>query len=202
MNWREINKPLLVVSLLAVVAAGEAWRHRTIRQPAGILVREVPVQSLHKEDMKLIRFGKQDLRPLASYKIRGRVLSFERYRFDYGATLSPIDVCIGWGPLSDTAVIDQLEIKQQARYCSYRWKGEPPVDPEIIKNHLANMHLIPSQDWVEDALFILRPGQIVELSGDLVEVIDDHGNSWTSSLTREDTGKGACEVMYVKSVKL
>ncbi|MDR2981331.1 MAG: hypothetical protein LBV12_03685 [Puniceicoccales bacterium] len=43
--------------------------------------------------------------PLANYSITGVVLSRSRYRFDRGAVLSPIDIGMGWGRLSEAAII-------------------------------------------------------------------------------------------------
>jgi hypothetical protein len=47
----------------------------------------------------------------------------------------------------------------------------------------------------------VRVGQIVQLTGNLVEVeqIKDHW-IWRSSLTRNDSGNGACELIFVKSL--
>jgi hypothetical protein len=42
----------------------------------------------------------------------------------------------------------------------------------------------------------------VRLSGYLVEVLGDDGWRWVSSLTREDTGTGACEVIWVEQIEL
>ncbi len=49
----------------------------------------------------------------------------------------------------------------------------------------------------------IREGDIVEISGSLVNVksISD-GWYWNSSQTREDTGSGACELIFVKSLNI
>jgi hypothetical protein len=47
----------------------------------------------------------------------------------------------------------------------------------------------------------LRPGQVVRLQGYLVRVEAPGGWQWNSSMTRDDTGNGACEVMLVQSVE-
>ena len=38
---------------------------------------------------------------LASFDIRARVIAVESYRFDRGAALSPVDLALGWGPMSN-----------------------------------------------------------------------------------------------------
>jgi hypothetical protein len=66
----------------------------------------------------------------------------------------------------------------------------------------ANMHLIPATKAIEKKLKNLRPGNVVALKGYLVDVQGEGGFSWKSSLTREDTGNGACELIWVEEVEI
>jgi hypothetical protein len=43
---------------------------------------------------------------------------------------------------------------------------------------------------------------LIHLSGDLVEASGPGINSWKSSLSRTDTGNGACELMWVKEMSI
>ena len=43
-----------------------------------------------------------EILPLATYDIEARVLSVETYSWDQGAELAPIDLALGWGPMSDS----------------------------------------------------------------------------------------------------
>jgi hypothetical protein len=67
--------------------------------------------------------------------------------------------------------------------------------------YLANMHLIPANSKVESLLRSLRTDSLVRMRGYLVHIQSPQG-SFSSSLTREDTGAGACEVMWVDSAEL
>ena len=64
----------------------------------------------------------------------------------------------------------------------------------------ANVHLIPADANVKRSLDRVRVGTIVTLRGQLVEATRADGWRWTSSLTREDSGAGACELMLVREV--
>ena len=65
------------------------------------------------------------------------------------------------------------------------------------------MHMIPASDEVYSVLKEIRNGDIIELSGSLVNVADDNdGWRWKSSQTRNDTGNGACELIWVESLKI
>lgn len=67
---------------------------------------------------------------------------------------------------------------------------------EIVRSS-ANMHLIPADAAVAQALRGVRAGQNVRIDGWLVQADAPDGWRWRSSLTREDSGGGACELVYV-----
>ena len=46
----------------------------------------------------------------------------------------------------------------------------------------------------------MRVGDIVHLEGQLIEARGKDGSTWRSSMSRDDTGDGACEVVYVRSL--
>jgi hypothetical protein len=73
---------------------------------------------------------------------------------------------------------------------------------ESIIAHSANTHLIPQNALIAKQLSRLRPGQVVTLSGDLVDGKRDDGRWIKTSMVRNDTGAGACEVMLVNGVEL
>ena len=76
----------------------------------------------------------------------------------------------------------------------------PPIPTDEIVRSSANMHLIPASDAVRTALARVRTGQIVRFEGELIEATEPSGWRWRSSLTREDSGAGACEVVWVESL--
>lgn len=139
---------------------------------------------------------------LADFRIRAKVLSKTNYYWDRGADLSPTDLALGWGNMSDESILEGIEISQSARF--FRWRVESfPIPLREIETHSANMHLIPANDTVKVDIQTVRKGDIVEISGSLVKVastIEDW--NWESSLTRNDTGKGACELIWVNSIQI
>ena len=127
-------------------------------------------------------------------------ISTEPYWFDGGADLSPVDYAVGWGPMSDRAILGKLSVSQGGRWFRYRSRGEWPLPMEEISPHCANMHMIPADSRIERQLKSVHPADIVNLSGYLVEVHGPRGMKWRSSLTRTDTGAGSCELMWVEEV--
>jgi len=64
------------------------------------------------------------------------------------------------------------------------------------------MHLVPTSPALVDKIKAVRVGQVVHISGQLVEARAADGWRWRSSLTREDTGAGACELIRVESLEI
>ena len=176
------------------------WSGRPISHPPGVLVPGEPWQSTEQLDKRAITLGNWSLVPLARYDIEARVLSKSRYRLNEAAQLAPWDFALGWGVMSDSAILDELSITQESRWFLWRTSGELPAPVDEMQNHSANVHIIPSNENVRDQLDSVRTGQIVRLIGNLVEATSSgSGGRWRSSLSRSDTGAGACEVMYVQS---
>ena len=124
---------------------------------------------------------------------------FGEHRVDAIADLVPRDLAVGWGPMSDQTVLDQLSISQANRFFFYGWQGTPPVPRATIVSHATNLHVIAANDTVARAVARTRAGALVTLRGSLVEVSRPGGPSWRSSLTRTDDGPGACETVWVEA---
>ena len=141
------------------------------------------------------------IEPLARYSVTAVVLSRDRYRFDPGAKIAPVDLALGWGPMSVAGVINGLKITQGGRFYEYSWREEPPLDPDQIISHSANTHCIPATPLVRRKLLQVKRHERVTLEGYLVQVSGDDGFVWRSSLTRADSGGGACELIWVTDVQ-
>jgi len=48
----------------------------------------------------------------------------------------------------------------------------------------------------------LRSGALVHLSGELVQATGPQIGTWRSSLSRTDSGNGACELLYLEDLGL
>ena len=119
------------------------------------------------------------------------MLSKEAYWIDGGADLAPYDLALGWGPMSDSAVLDQLSISQGSRFFSYRPDGRDwPIPVEEINRHSANTHMIPANSEAAETLRGSGGARSCASRGYLVEAVHPSGSKWRSSLTREDSGRG------------
>jgi hypothetical protein len=140
--------------------------------------------------------------PLAGFSVAARVLSREDYHFGRESAYSPTDLALGWGPMSAYGLGQQLSVTQGGRWYRYRWEGSPPLPPEQIALNSANMHMVPASTAVARALGGVHADDALRLDGWLVRIEADDGWSWTSSLSRDDVGSGACEVVLVCALQV
>jgi hypothetical protein len=192
----------LVRALFLIAIAAGAWNHfstRPISHAEGAIAPAVPVQ-VDRSGLPPFSVENYHITPAAEFSLEARVLATETYHAGREADLSPIDLALGWGPMSDSAVLDRLRISQGNRFYFYRWSDQPPIPPSEIVEHSANMHMIPASDEIKRRLDKVRVGQVVALSGYLVRVQATDGWRWSSSMTRSDSGNGACELVWVKDI--
>jgi hypothetical protein len=181
--------------------AATAWQDRAISRVAGVLVPFAPMQSDLPSPVPAFEHHGFRIIPLQTFALEARVLSVEPYWFDHQAALSPVDLALGWGPMSDSAVLDHIDISQGGRF--YHWHVDAfPIPRRDIEINSANMHLIPANAEIERTLKRVRRGHIVTLAGMLIEARSQNGWLWRSSLTREDTGAGACELVWITGLAL
>ena len=188
--------------LLTIVATIFGWNylHRPITYPPGVLISAEPEQTATADEP--ITNGEFNLKPLAHFALDARVLHRKVYRWDHEAALVPVDLALGWGPMSDQRVLDQVTITQSMRFYWFEYKMPPPIAKEEIISHSTNVHVIPATEEIASRCKSLRTGALVHLSGDLVEASGPGISSWRSSLSRTDTGNGACELMWVKELSI
>ena len=198
------------LAIVALIAWGgyQAWEGRSrhvsvdvstdfpLRFSPALSLSAAPIQRPINTNGNRYRFGDYTITPLASFQVEAKVLSAKGYRLGREADLSPVDLALGWGPMADDAVLNQIEISQGGRW--YRWRTAAfPIPRQRIESSSANMHLIPTSAEVASALHEADEGDVVRLLGYLVEVTSEDGWRWRSSLSRNDTGSGACELILV-----
>jgi hypothetical protein len=173
------------------------YSQRPIVHGSGMIASKIPRQ-VNLRQAAPFRYKDYVITPLATFTIEARVLSKTRYRFDPGADLSPYDLALGWGPMSDEAVLNALTISQSNRFY-YWWTERFPIPRRAIEVHSANMHLIPADGAIATRLGRVRTGHVVSIKGFLVRA-DRNNWHWISSLTRQDTGAGGCELIWVQEM--
>lgn len=192
-------KKLLIISVILLgIGAYLFWPEKVITYPEGMTAPEQPVQTnlpIAKEwEKNEFRF-----KALAEYKIKARVLSRNSFSVGKESKISPVDFALGWGPMSDQAVIDRIKVTQRNRW--YRWETDSyPIPRNEIITNSANVHIIPADELIDKKLSKVYKGSLIEMKGYLVEVTTEDRWFWRSSLRRDDTGGGSCELIWVEEL--
>ncbi|HKF98766.1 MAG TPA: hypothetical protein VKB20_10940 [Steroidobacteraceae bacterium] len=191
--------------IVALAAAGawqgyNRWQLRPVHPSDGPIAPDEPLQA-NADGAATIALGRWQLTPRARYDITARILAREDYHFDRLADLIPEDLALGWGPMSDNKVIRGFDISQSVRFYSWMPKQELPIPRQAVIEHSANTHVIPADTDVARQLKRLRVGQVVHLRGYLVNAVRNDGVYITTSMTRNDSGPGSCEVLLVEQVE-
>jgi hypothetical protein len=149
------------------------------------------------------------LTPRASYDISGLVVSQHSgdallniyHKADPG---NIEDVCVVWGEAITNGSYQKVRYKSEEFSCYYSWAESftPPFNPEKI----ANNHLIPADASIAEQIRAIRIGDQIRMRGLLVDYAVARGGQGVftrkTSLTRKDTGNGACEILYVTDLRV
>lgn len=145
--------------------------------------------------------GNFTLTPMAEYRIDAMIVGTKQYSSDWNSQISPMDLALAWGGLAKADYNKYIEYEQRDRWYYYRYNKNSPFDSSYISNHSSNNHIIPATENLKRILLKMEVKQAVLLQGYLVNVdgaSDGRTVWWRTSLTRTDTGNGACEIIYVK----
>lgn len=166
-------------------------------------VLDPPSQSLILSPVVLNK-GEVRIAKVAEFSVEARVLSLAwRLPINDFARLSPMDIALGWGFMAETGnasviKIHHVPIARQLLW-TVSWAGG---GAGLINAHVANVHIIPADDVVAGRLRQVRVGDIVDMSGNLVDIAFPDGSQIATSLSRFDTGDGACEVLWLEKLDI
>ncbi|MBI5195684.1 MAG: hypothetical protein HZA10_05140 [Nitrospirae bacterium] len=143
------------------------------------------------------------LKPLAEYSISAVVIGKKSYSSGWQGRLAPVDIALAWGKLMAPGLSEHISFSQSGRWYYYEYDKDFSLNEPYIIAHSSNNHIIPANENILLSVKSFRKGDKVTLAGILVSVRGkDKGEDvwWNSSLRRNDTGDGSCEVFYVTKV--
>lgn len=202
-----------ILFYIAALAGGVDWflKERPINHPPGVMVPEAP-ELLPGRDDPWSDGGGFEYRSLGRLRIRALLLSRNNTRLSGWDDISPTDLALAWGEMSDSRILDQLDISQYTAPISgsrFMFIGIPAgskimkwrqADRDALLTQATHIHTIPATPEIGTQLSSLRPGQILRLDGQLVIVQDAFGRRRLESSTI--LGDRHCEIMWVESLEL
>ena len=104
---------------------------------AGVMASETPQQKNISAPVSY-RVDDYSIKELATFTIKAKVLSRKNYHIGREADLSPVDLALGWGNMSDEAVLEHIGISQSNRF--YYWRVDAfPIPRREIEMSSANI---------------------------------------------------------------
>jgi hypothetical protein len=172
------------------------------------LFREPVQEKIAEEKFELRRNGAiADIEPLYSYDIYGLVV--EEYDseslFDYVHKNDPFntrDLCVIWGDNLKINPYQSVEYSHGEFTCYYKYRERGSFNHD----ELSNNHILPADDKIYAAVKKARVGDQIRAAGKLARysVRPPQGSGYPrgTSITRTDSGNGACEVIYTEEFEV
>jgi len=189
----------LILILVFLIMSYFLFKDKTIVLTPGVKIQTAPKQKNLSTQEKFIYKGAM-LTKIASISLNAKILS-KKYYSDKDSDFAPVDLALGWGFMSDENLIHQFDISQSGRW--FRWHIKDPKTfaytiEDVVKNS-ANMHIIPVTNEIKNKIAQVTKGDIINLQGYLINLEKPNGGNWKSSISRTDSGNGACELVWVES---
>lgn len=147
--------------------------------------------------------------PVAAYEIWGMVVSSHYAGSFLDIThetakdyLNIKDLCLLWGKNIETGAFRKLKFWNRDFTCYYSW-SEPASGQAFSPSHISNNHLITADGVLRKTIRSVRRGDQVHFRGWLAAYgHKGSGSMRGTSTTRNDTGGGACETVFVTQFEI
>lgn len=202
--FRRLRTLLVLTAMLAPWASHAEPPPMPEPRPVAIRMPSAPEQDNLDQPVPLLgAVGPSEARLLgrARFSATVQILGIAHYRDEWEGGLAPVDLAVGWGPMFARDALDNVTITQADRFYYWKVPGSEPWTAHTVAAHSANMHIIPGNPSVLAQVRGMRPGDRVRLHGLLVDAVRPDGFLWRTSLTRDDTGPGACEIFLVLHIE-
>ena len=150
------------------------------------------------------------VKPVADYEIWGLVVSNHDTRtwwnWIHEAThdnLNVVDLCVVFAENVSSGGYVGLDYSSGQFVCYVQTRSTERWQ-RFSMRAIANNHLLADRPSLAAKLRAVRIGDQVRIRGMLAEYSHNHGFAYTrgTSVTRDDTGNGACETIYVQDVEI
>lgn len=149
------------------------------------------------------------IEPVADYEITGLVVELhdsdswkDRVHALAKDFINTRDLCVVWGENLKNDVYRKVKFSHGEWTC-YAQSSSSEVWRAFHMNQLSNNHVLPATEKISTELGKIEIGDQITLKGMLVNYERTaHPPGRHTSITREDTGDGACEIIWVTDFQL
>ncbi len=172
---------------------------RLLDEPLQEEIRARPFQLEHEGTAYTVH-------PVADYEIAGLVVTHNDINaftdiYHSGRSVDLKDLCMIWGENLHSDDFRRVQYWSEPWSCHYQYKEDVS---EFHHDALSNTHVLVSSPSVRKKIQEVQIGDQIFLRGQLINYAPTCCSEQlrSSSLVRDDTGNGACEVMYVTEAEI
>lgn len=192
------------------------WRARALPPPRQLdqSLRREPRQRPTERAPFTVRLAglTYRVRPEYTYALEGLVVSEHitdswwrpsSFHTRVGDRLNVKDVCVIWGENAANGSYRQARFHSGEFTCYVRFPAAAPAQA-FVPRALSNNHLLAVDPDLRQQLRELRRGDQIALRGYLASYSHNEGQGYRrgTSVSRDDTGNGACETLFVTEVRI
>jgi len=147
------------------------------------------------------------IEPRYRYDLNGLVVSYAHHNGNYSLHrlwndhINVADVCVVWGENTNPADLNRIKFWNGKFTCNFE-TNDTGVWKRFRQDQASNNHLLTDDSRIRKKIKQLRIGDQIRVRGWLVNYSNDTGFSRGTSTTRDDTGNGACETIYLKDFEI
>lgn len=147
------------------------------------------------------------IEPLYDYTLYGMVVSLKQHDGDTGLHkmwndhLNVADLCVVWSDTAFSSHLSKVEFWNGQFTCFYQ-TSDRQAWADFNGHQLSNNHLITEDKYLRKKINNLNIGDQIEIQGWLANYQTHNSGKRGTSITRTDTGNGACETIYVNDVRI
>lgn len=203
-----INSLIVTASFLGLLLS--FWNRNDLPGNIDYLpdIASEPVQKKTREKPFAVSYEGINYRvePEYEYELFGMIVSYRhhdgnsRMHRNSGDHLNMLDVCVVWGDNAGNPHLDKISFWNGIFTCNVSTRDQAAWDA-FDMYQLSNNHLISSDDRIRDQVTDIKVGDQIRVRGWLANYTGPVGTRGTST-TRQDTGDGACETIYVEDFEI
>jgi hypothetical protein len=200
---RVLTKWLIIAS--AVLAIVSWWNRNDVpRNPAFRAELAAPPRQTATEkdpfvvDYAGVRYG---VEPKFAYDLYGMVVSYRQHDGESSMHrrsndhLNVADLCVVWSDTAFSPTLHKITFSNGIFTCNFETR-DSDAWASLDTREISNNHLLSADDAIRNRVATVEVGDQVHIRGWLASYGSGPSKRGTST-TRDDTGNGACETIYV-----
>jgi hypothetical protein len=203
-----LNKLVLFASLAVALVA--FWNRNDLPARGTLraqLADEPRQQQVVKDPFAVDYAGvRYKVEPQYDYELEGMVVSYRQHDGESemhrqtNDHLNVADLCVVWGKTAASPYLDDISFWNGIFTCNFQTRSQTAWE-SIRPQQISNNHLITDDDFLRHQIAKVTIGDQIRVRGWL-SAYGTGGNRRGTSITREDTGDGACETIFVNEFEI